>query len=176
VLRAAAQTASELGLVSPGWLLAKVNDLLQPDMPPVMFVTCLIAIFNPYDGHLVVANAGHCLPYHQSTGQVLELRAAGMPLGLMPGMVYEECSTDIASDESLLLYSDGVIEAHNSQGEMFGKNRLGAHLVHHACDRNSGRDLIAELLQALAEFSGPGWEQEDDVTFVVMQGASSVEE
>jgi serine phosphatase RsbU (regulator of sigma subunit) len=172
VLRAAAQTAGELGLVSPGWLLAKANDLLVPDMPPVMFVTCLIAIFNPSDGRLVLANAGHCLPFLQSAGKVVELRAAGMPLGLMPGMNYEECSTVIAAGESLLLYSDGLLEAHNPQGEMFGKNRIGAHLINHACDRDTGGDLIAELLQALAEFSGPGWEQEDDVTFVVLQSAA----
>ncbi len=60
---------------------------------------------------------------------VYELRAAGMPLGLMPGMSYPEFSTQMLPGHGLLLYSDGLLEAHNNQGEMYGQVRIRACLA-----------------------------------------------
>src|SRR5712691_8215237 len=86
LLRASAQR-----LVAPGEVLERVNDVLVDDIPPNMFVTCLYAVLELASGHLRYANAGHNLPYLGTNNEVLELRARGMPLGLMPGMKYEEC-------------------------------------------------------------------------------------
>src|SRR5215467_2550129 len=98
VLRAVAQR-----LVAPGQVLERVNEVLYPDIPPKMFVTCLYALLAPETGELLYANAGHDLPYHRHTiGEVTELRATGMPLGLMPGMNYEEKETTLAHGESIL--------------------------------------------------------------------------
>src|SRR5215469_8732024 len=119
VLRTAAQ-----GAVSPGEVLERANNLLCPDMPAKMFVTCLYAILDPGTGHLVYANAGHDLPYKRGGEGVAELRATGMPLGLMPGMRYEEKQTGLRPGDSLLLYSDGLVEAHDLEREMFGFPRL----------------------------------------------------
>ncbi|TMC61170.1 MAG: hypothetical protein E6J21_09040 [Chloroflexota bacterium] len=114
------------GALSPGKVLEQTNDLLHPDIPPKMFVTCLYAILDPISGQLQYANAGHDLPYWHHIGGISELRATGMPLGLMPGMVYEEKEVILAPGDSVLLYSDGLVEAHNTKRDMFGFPRLMA--------------------------------------------------
>src|SRR3712207_3027913 len=119
MLRLAAQSHS-----SPGQMLRGVNEVLFPNIPTNMFVTCFYAILDPTSGHLVYANAGHDLPYLHRNGDAEELRARGMPLGLMPGMGYEEKETILHSGEAALLYSDGLVEAHDPAGEMFGFPRL----------------------------------------------------
>jgi serine phosphatase RsbU (regulator of sigma subunit) len=151
--------------VRPGEILARVNEMCCPEIPVNMFVTCLIALVNLESGLTRFANAGHSLPYQRTSQGIVELRATGMPLGLMPGMVYEENETALAEGDSLILYSDGLIEAHNPQGEMYSSARLRAQL---AIDP-AGAGLIHSLLNQLAEFTGPGWEQEDDTTCVVLE-------
>jgi serine phosphatase RsbU (regulator of sigma subunit) len=164
MLRAAAQR-----LFSPGEVLKRVNDVLVTDIPPNMFVTCLYAILDPESGRLLYANAGHDLPYRRRGGRnegAEELRATGMPLGLMPGMGYEEKEIVLEKGESVLFYSDGLVEAHDPRREMFGFPRLqglvGAH-------RSGGSSLVGFLLSELARFTGEGWEQEDDITLVTLE-------
>ena len=111
-------------LVSPGAVLERANDRLYPDIPAHMFVTCLYAVLDPESGRLRYANAGHNLPYLATADGVTELRASGMPLGAMPGMAYEENEAYLAPGDSILLHSDGLAEAHNPAGEMFGFPRL----------------------------------------------------
>ena len=98
---------------SPGEILARANALLEPEMPARMFVTCLFAILDPATGRIVMANAGHNLPYIRTDDGVIELRATGMPLGLMPDIHYEETEGIIAPGSNVLLYSDGLVEAHD---------------------------------------------------------------
>jgi serine phosphatase RsbU (regulator of sigma subunit)/anti-sigma regulatory factor (Ser/Thr protein kinase) len=160
ILRAAAER-----LISPGAVLERVNDVLHPEIPANMFVTCFYALLDPVSGHLTFANAGHDVPYRFTAGGILELRATGMPLGLMPGMEYEEKETTLAPGEYVLLYSDGLVEAHDPDREMFGFPRLQTLM----CDQPDGGELRAYLLTQLSEFTGPNWEQEDDVTLVTFQ-------
>lgn len=157
---------------SPGQVLQQVNELLDGEIPPRMFVTCLYAILDPATGRLQYANAGHNLPYraHPGNGRVAELRATGMPLGLMPSMIYEEKETTIAPGECVLFYSDGLVEAHNPQREMFGNPRLQSLLDGCAEDCPT---LIQRLLAELETFTGRGWQQEDDVTLVTLQRTES---
>ena len=162
ILRSAAH--SEL---PPGAVLERTNDLLHLDIPPKMFVTCLYAILDPATGRLIYANAGHDLPYQRHGDTVCELRATGMPLGLMPGMHYEEKETILSPGDCILFYSDGLVEAHNPEREMFSFPHL-AHLVEtYATDT----PLIEILLNELTAFAGSDWEQEDDVTLVTLQRA-----
>jgi serine phosphatase RsbU (regulator of sigma subunit)/anti-sigma regulatory factor (Ser/Thr protein kinase) len=163
VLRAVAQR-----VVNPGQVLERVNEIIYQDIPPKMFVTCLYALLDPETGQLLYANAGHDLPYHRhQIGGATELRATGMPLGLMPGMKYEEKETMLAHGESILFYSDGIVEAHNSDRGMYGFPRL-MKLVGEYEEDSSLKEVI---LEDLAEFTGPGWEQEDDITMVTLQRA-----
>jgi serine phosphatase RsbU (regulator of sigma subunit) len=152
-------------LVSPGEVLARANDLMAAEMPPNMFVTCLYAVLNPTTGHLRYANAGHNVPYLRTDDGVCELRARGMPLGLLEGMEYEEMETVLPANSTLLLHSDGLAEAHSPAGDMFGFPRLQKLTGDHV----GGQTLIDGLLVELDQYTGPGWEQEDDITLVTLQ-------
>src|SRR5215211_6562473 len=136
MLRAVAQA---LGSSSPGEVLAQVNETLVARIPPNMFVTCFYAILDPKSGSLSYANAGHDLPYlHRRGGDCEELRARGMPLGLMPGMAYEEKEMVLDDGDSALLYSDGLVEAHDPEREMFGFPRLQALVAKHGDEEALG--------------------------------------
>ena len=152
-------------LISPGEVLARINDLLYADIPAHMFVTCLALVLDPTTGEIEYANAGHDLPYVRTAGGVAELRATGMPLGLMLGMEYEVKHREIAPGDCVLLHSDGLAEAHNPAREMFGFPR-----VSELAGRGpSGEELIDLCLTELAAFTGPNHEQEDDITLVTLQ-------
>ena len=97
--------------------------------------------------------------------RVGELWATGMPLGMMPGTHYEEHEAMLAPGESLLFYTDGLVEAHSPSREMFGFPRLKTVLETQA----DGASLIDVLLGELNHFTGEGSEQEDDVTLVTLQ-------
>ena len=152
---------------SPGAVLARVNDLLCNDIPAHMFVTCCAMVLDPRDGTLVFANAGHNLPYIRTgiDDGVRELVATGMPLGLMPGMPYDEIVDRLEPGEAILLHSDGLAEAHNGAREMFGFDRL-SRLVGAS---PGGEALIDILLTELSAFTGSDVEQEDDITFVTLE-------
>ena len=171
MLRASAQR-----LDSPGEVLKRVNDVIVRDIPPNMFITCLYAILDPESGLLRYANAGHDLPYRRRRtsnggGGAEELRATGMPLGLLPGMSYEEKEIILERGDSVLFYSDGLVEAHDPQRDMFGFPRLqglvGAH-------RSDGPAMVNFLLAELARFTGEEWEQEDDITLVTLDRSETV--
>ena len=153
-------------LRSPSAVLARVNELLCADIPAHMFVTCLAMVLDPPTGRVEFANAGHNLPYVRGVdGTVRELHATGMPLGLMPGMTYDQYDAVIAPGEQLLLYSDGLTEQHNASGEMFGFGRT-SEVVARA---RTGEELTDLCISELALFTGADVEQEDDITLVAMQ-------
>ena len=122
------------------------------------------AILDPNSASLSYANAGHGLPCLWHGGDADELRARGMPLGLMPEMGYEEKETILNGGEAALLYSDGLVEAHNPKGEMFGYPRLRALIAEHG----EKRSLADSLLEELYSFVGESWEQEDDITLLTL--------
>ena len=96
--------------------------------------------------------------------------ARGMPLGLMPGMSYQEGEVSLREGESVLFYSDGLVEAHDPNGEMFGFPRLRALVAEHAEERSLGEYLLEELYS----FVGQSWEQEDDITLLTLRYSSSL--
>ncbi|MGH8946160.1 MAG: PP2C family protein-serine/threonine phosphatase, partial [Acidimicrobiia bacterium] len=142
MLRAAAQ-----GNVSPSQVLAEVNESLVPEIPPAMFVTCLYAVFDTVSGEVVFANAGHNLPYVRTKSGVIELRATGMPLGLMPGMDYEETTYTLGSGEVIVLTSDGITEAHSAEGEMYGFGRLMGRVA-----SEKAMDMVSALVADVERF------------------------
>ena len=162
MLRAVAQA---LGSSSPGEVLGRVNETLFARIPPNMFVTCFYAILKPKSGTLSYANAGHDLPYLWRGGDADELRARGMPLGLMPGMTYEEKELELDPGQGVFFYSDGLVEAHDPKGEMFGFPRLRALVAEHGEEGPLG-DFCLEKLYS---FVGEGWEQEDDITLLTLR-------
>src|ERR671911_234743 len=170
MLRAVAQA---LGSSSPSEVLARVNETLLARIPQNMFVTCFYAVLEEESGSLSYANAGHTLPCckRHNEDQADELRARGMPLGLMPGMPYEEKETTLAPGDVVLLYTDGLVEAHDPQGEMFGTPRLRDVLSERS---EGGNVLSADLMEELESFTGEGWEQEDDITLLTLKRSASL--
>jgi serine phosphatase RsbU (regulator of sigma subunit)/predicted ester cyclase len=165
MLRAAANSSN-----SPGEVLERVNEALSARIPPSMFVTCFYAILDPESGRLLYANAGHDPPYlRRGGGDAEELRARGMPLGLMPGMSYEEGDNYLREGDSVLFYSDGLVEARNPHREMFGFPRLRILIAGH----NKERSLANFLLEELWSFTGEGWEQEDDITLLTLRRSAA---
>jgi predicted ester cyclase len=156
---------------SPGEVLSRANEAVLSRIPPNMFVTCFYGVLDPKSGSFTYANAGHNLPCccgeHAAT---TDLSARGMPLGLMPGMSYEENETTLVPGESVLFYTDGLIEAHDPTGEMFGTPRLRSLLAEYPAD---AEDLNALLLEELNRFTGDGWEQEDDITLMTLERSAT---
>jgi serine phosphatase RsbU (regulator of sigma subunit)/predicted ester cyclase len=165
MVRAVAQA---LGSSSPGEVLARVNETLVARIPPNMFVTCFYAILDPESAGLKYANAGHDLPYLRGRGSdaAEELSARGMPLGLMAEMSYEEKDIVLDAGDSVLFYSDGLVEAHDPhRHQMFGFPRLRALVAGHA----EKRSFVTLLLAELYSFTGEEWEQEDDITLLTLR-------
>jgi serine phosphatase RsbU (regulator of sigma subunit) len=150
---------------SPGQVLAQVNDLLHVHIPPGTFATCFYAILDPASGRLNYSNAGHNLPYLVHEGELSELWSTGMPLGLMPGQDYTEHELTLSQEDCILFYSDGLVEAHGAEREMFGSPRLMRLMQAYSKDAK----LIEILLQELENFTGPEWEQEDDITLLLLR-------
>ena len=155
---------------SPGEVLQRVNEALATRIPANMFVTCFYGVLDPGTGSFAYANAGHDLPYVRRGGYAEELMARGMPLGLMPGMSYEEKEIILGEGDRALFYSDGLVEAHNPEGAMFGFPRLQSLVAEHA----QGEPLVDFPMEELYSFTGERWEQEDDITLVTLRrGAAS---
>lgn len=161
------RTAAEI-YATPSAILQRVNDLLVEQIEPLMFVTCCFCVLDPANGSLTYANAGHLPPYQQTAQGAIELRATGLPLGLMPGIRYEEKEAQLQLGDNLILYSDGLIEAHSPKGEMFGFPRFRQALTRHV----NCHELIAHLTTRLSTFTESSGNQEDDVTLVALQQIS----
>src|SRR5215218_2269093 len=162
--------ARALDSSSPGEVLSRVNETLFTRIPSNMFVTCFYAILDPNSGRFTYANAGHDLPYLWHGGEAEELRARGMPLGLMPGMSYEEKEIVLEPTDNVLLYSDGLVEAHDPKGEMIGFPRLRAFVA----EQGEEGSLGEFCLEKLYSFVGEGWEQEDDITLLTLRRSPSL--
>ena len=165
VLRSSAQRMDQ-----PGQVLEWVNDRLCVDMPPRMFVTCLYGVLDPATGRFRFANAGHNLPCVQTDDGAVHARATGMPLGLMAGSRYDESEVVVAPGRGLLLYSDALPEAHDSGGDMYGFSRV----LDTFAALPPGPGAIDAVMADLREFTGPQWEQEDDITLVTLEREAPV--
>ena len=156
-------------IATPAEVLAQVNALLCAEIPANMFVTCFYALLDPKSGRLSYANAGQDLPCRRHSAGVSELRATGMPLGMMPSTCYEEQEIMLRPGDSLLFFSDGLTEAHNAQYQMLDTSRIKALLAAYG-----GEDSLIDLvLSELKQFTGEGWEQEDDLTLIALQRTSA---
>jgi serine phosphatase RsbU (regulator of sigma subunit) len=105
-------------------------------------------------------------------GSCRDERAAGMPLGMMPEMSYEEKETSLGEGDRVLFYSDGLVEAHDPKREMFGFPRLQRLMAEHDADEE--RSLVELLMDELRSFTGKGWEQEDDITLLTLKRPASL--
>jgi sigma-B regulation protein RsbU (phosphoserine phosphatase) len=161
--------ATALEEASPASVLARVNNLLVPDVKRGMFVTAAYAVLCLDSGHLIYANAGHCLPLlHPCDGPLRQLPKGGMALGVVGGLEFEDQSAELAPGDRLVLYSDGVTEAFSPQGEMYGEGRLIQ-----VIERNAHSPAQAVLDAVLGSVHGftHNAPPDDDLTLLVLRRA-----
>jgi len=162
MIRGAAQTQP-----GPAATLAAANVQIARDNHAMLFVSAFYIVLEAADGRLTFANAGHNLPLiRRAGGQVEEVMSRGMVLGIMDDMTYNEAATVLAVDDILVLYTDGITEAMNAPGELFGKARL-IDAVRDATPATA-HDLIDAILAAVRAYIGDT-PQADDLTIVTVK-------
>jgi sigma-B regulation protein RsbU (phosphoserine phosphatase) len=148
--------------------LSTVNALLAADNPEMMFVTAHYATLDPATGALEYASAGHPPPLLVGAeGAVRELPGCdGIVLGVRPAQEYPLRRQTLAPDEVLFLYTDGVTEAADPAGNLFGEERLAATLAPHGglhC-----QDLLAAVVREVMAFAASA-PQADDITCLALR-------
>ncbi|HEY0404329.1 MAG TPA: SpoIIE family protein phosphatase [Pyrinomonadaceae bacterium] len=159
-----AQASSQSSL---GETISAVNKYLAENIPSNRFVTLFYAELDPLTGALSFINAGHNPPLIvHAAGTVENLSSGGLPLGIMTNSAYREGRTQLQPGDVLVIYSDGVSEAVNPQGEEFGAPRL--HSVVGLNIERSAAGIRDRIESALTKFS-QGTPAADDITLVIVK-------
>ena len=156
-----------IGLLDPGRVLSEVNDLMCENNSLSMFVTAFFGVFDPVDGSLTYANAGHPSPMLVRLGEgVRDLaQARSLALGIRGGREYETARLDLSPGDTVFAYTDGVVEAVAPSGVEFGEDRLQEALSGALGLESQGCvDLVVE---AVCEFC-QGQSYTDDVTCLAL--------
>ena len=158
---------SAIGKYEPGEVLQEVNDLLCEGNEAMMFVTLLYAVYDRNTGKLTYANGGHCTPYvRRADGTMIDLPlTGGIALGVLDGQYYEQDTFDLLPGDTVFLYSDGVSEAMNRNGEEFGLERMAQVLAEHAA--KDPREVNQAMFEAVRAFAGDT-PQSDDITCLTL--------
>src|SRR6266446_2862183 len=149
---------------SPSSILSILNDHLYTSSAPEKYATFFLGLYGDEAGQLVYTNAGHLAPMLVRHGQVLRLPGEGFPVGLFPGVQYDQQTVSLEPGDLLAGFTDGVTETPNRDGEEFGDLRLTELLVRHAgkpLDRIAG-----EITASIATWTGE-LERHDDTTLVL---------
>ncbi len=150
----------------PESLLAQLNDDLYARFRANrMNVACCYLILEENSFHLRVANAGCVFPYLRRNGSLNEIQVSGMPLGAWPDYPYTAESLPLCPGDILLLSSDGLVEAKNDRGHLYGFERLQAELLQLPPGLDA-QSALNRLLRSVQAFTGPT-ELHDDMTIIV---------
>jgi sigma-B regulation protein RsbU (phosphoserine phosphatase) len=151
----------------PSLVLAETNRRILGDTSEALFVTLFYALLNPERGELRYSSAGHNPPYLLRAGGGLEtLPNTGIPVGVLEEAVWSERAIQLQPGDTLVLYTDGVTEAQDVQGDFFGEPRLEAVLNAHLGE--PAENILQAIRRDLAEFVGAA-HQTDDITLMVIQ-------
>jgi serine phosphatase RsbU (regulator of sigma subunit) len=159
-----AQASSNNSLVDT---ISTVNRYLAANIPTNRFVTLFYAELDPQTGALSFLNAGHNPPLIiHAAGTMEQLGSGGLPLGIMPDAHFREGRTQLQHGDALVIYSDGVSEASNPQGEEFGTARLHDVVARHL--ESSAASLRDRIEAAITKFA-QGTPAADDITLVIVK-------
>ncbi|HIJ96184.1 MAG TPA: SpoIIE family protein phosphatase [Desulfuromonadales bacterium] len=150
-------------------ILNILNSQLYEDLTRAeLFITMFYAKYDAATGRLSYSNAGHNHPFLHRTGleSCIELDTEGLILGVKTSVVFEERTIELVSGDVLLLYTDGLTEAFDNQGEMFGDQRVCTHMRANA--HLPAAEIVDSFYQAVADFSGVPTLQ-DDISLVVLK-------
>jgi serine phosphatase RsbU (regulator of sigma subunit) len=154
----------------PAHLLSRVNRLLFKELSGVdMFITAQLVFVDTSQSRLIAASAGHCpmLLAHAKEPPVKVLSPEGLPLGILPDTTFGAQVEDLSHQSRLLLYTDGLTEARNAEGQFFGQDRLVDWFQRSLDKPQSAEDLKTNLAAELGAFQGAAAIQ-DDQTFLIM--------
>jgi serine phosphatase RsbU (regulator of sigma subunit) len=151
--------------LSPCEALEYANVLLCPEMAEGQHVSCAYGILDPSSGELRLANAGFCMPVLSINGTGMQLRPPGAPLGIALEARYDQDEVILCPGDTMLLFSEGLINARNTRGETFGSARLTTALERPA---DGAPQVVESLLAALKDFTGRDMGQ-SDVTLIMLE-------
>ncbi len=165
--------------LAPGALLAALNDQLQERKLASQYVTMLLALWDDATRTLIVANAGSVQPLYvtptspdqtasiENALDVHTLKAEGFPLGLFPNVTYEETTLTLAPGDLVVFFSDGIVDAHDKDANLYGSDRLCTLLQHHPTAATSASQAVYAILEAVSLHQA-GTEHFDDETVIVL--------
>jgi sigma-B regulation protein RsbU (phosphoserine phosphatase) len=151
---------------APSEMLRSLNDAIQERKLDSQYVSLLFALWNDEDRTLVVANSGAVQPVLCRQGQSSVVKAEGFPLGLFPDVTYEEYRVATQPGDAIVFVSDGILDAENAAGEMYGDDRLAGFLCAHR-DLPSA-EIADALLADVTRFQG-AHDRFDDETIIVLR-------
>jgi sigma-B regulation protein RsbU (phosphoserine phosphatase) len=152
--------------LEPAKMLATLNDALQERRLESQYVVMLFALWNDENQTLQVANSGAVQPVFCRSGQSTVVRAEGFPLGMFPDVTYEEFSIATQPGDAIVFVSDGILDAENANGEMYGDERLSRMLCSH---RDHAAANIAEAIMSDVTRFQDGHDRFDDETIIVLK-------
>ena len=154
-------------LESPAEAMKRVNDLLIPDTKQGMFVTAIYAVLDLENSQLTYVNAGHNPPlWIKCDGSVERLTRTGVALGAAEDVKFEQRVIPLQSNDSVLLYTDGLTESFNIDGEFYGEERLVRALTPEVC--SSAASLLDAVEKSLLNFV-KDMPAADDLTMMVLR-------
>ncbi len=171
ICRSVLRAEARLGQ-SPAEVLSKVNRQLYPDIKEDMFISMAYLILNHKTNHVTLSRGGHDAPllFRAATGEVEVLKPPGMALGIDSGDVFDRITGDLsvplATDDCLVLYTDGVTEMLDADGDEFGPERMLRSIRASASEGAQG--VIARLIDDVRNFAA-GHPQNDDITLIVVR-------
>ena len=158
---------SAIGAMNPGTVLKEVNNLLSEENEKAMFVTAFYSVYTPDSGNLHYANGGHNPPLiiHPDGATTLLPNTNGIALGVFPDLEFDESDIRLSAGDLLVLYTDGVTEAMNADGEEFGMDRLEK--VFSESRPDSTEAATSAIFDAVHDFAGET-PQSDDITCITV--------
>jgi serine phosphatase RsbU (regulator of sigma subunit)/signal transduction protein with GAF and PtsI domain len=155
-----------IGGRSPSAAVAQTNNLILADTRSELFVTLFYAILDPNTGAIVYVNAGHMPPLlvRAADGSMEELRTGDMAIGVLPDEEYQERTAVLEAGDTLILYTDGLVDAMDGEGQMFGRQRLKQVVAAHRSA--AAQELAGHITDAVDAHVGDS-AQFDDLTLVV---------
>jgi sigma-B regulation protein RsbU (phosphoserine phosphatase) len=162
------------GRQSPKEILIGLNHSMFRRLERRMFVTACVGVLDLAKGSLEISNAGHPLVYHRSgtDGRVTEMETYGRPLGVAFDAEYQEVSVPLMSGDTLVFYTDGIYEAQNGEGEVYGFERLEERIQAYGRE-GSAVEMLDHILKDVKGFIGESL-QGDDMTLVVVKAVCNV--
>ncbi len=155
-------------ILEPHEVVSRLNDRFQTSVESMLYFTMVYGVIHTPTGKLTISHAGHppAMWMRPATNDAHFVDGGGVPVGMIPGMAYDTQQMQLSPGDRLFLYSDGIIECENSQGEMFGKDKLKTLLKE--SQTLPMKDMITAVQDQIEGWQGND-QFEDDVTYLVVE-------